>query len=212
MDGRVAVLVSGGGTNLQALLDDPLVAPSIALVVSDRPGVRALERAADRGVPSAVVDPADHPDRAAWEHALLGTLREHDVDAIVSAGWMRLLGGTVLGAFPDRVLNVHPALLPSFPGMHGVRDALAYRVKVTGVTVHLVDEGTDTGPIVLQEPVEIRDDDDWDSLEPRIHAVEHRLLPRAVRALLEGRLVVEGRLVRIVEPSDPERGLEPAGT
>jgi phosphoribosylglycinamide formyltransferase-1 len=212
MGGHVAVLVSGGGTNLQALLDDPLVAPSIALVVSDRPGVRALERAAARGVPSAVVDPADHPDRAAWEQTLLATMREHDVDAIVSAGWMRLLGGTVLGAFPDRVLNVHPALLPSFPGMHGLADALAYRAKVTGVTVHLVDEGTDTGPIVLQEAIEIRDDDDRDSLEPRIHDVEHRLLPRAVRALLEDRLVVEGRLVRIVEPSDPERGAEPAGT
>jgi phosphoribosylglycinamide formyltransferase-1 len=212
MGGRVAVLVSGGGTNLQALLDDPGIAPSIALVVSDRAGVRALERAAARDVASVVVDPADHPDRAGWEHALLATLREHEVDAIVSAGWMRLLGRTVLGAFPDRVLNVHPALLPSFPGMHGVRDALAYRVKVTGVTVHLVDEGTDTGPIVLQEALEIRDDDDWDSLEPRIHAVEHRLLPRAVRALLEGRLVVEGRLVRIEEPSDPERGPGPAGT
>jgi phosphoribosylglycinamide formyltransferase-1 len=212
MGGRVAVLVSGGGTNLQALLDDPGIAPSITLVVSDRAGVRALERAAARDVASVVVDPADHPDRAGWEHALLATLREHEVDAIVSAGWMRLLGRTVLGAFPDRVLNVHPALLPSFPGMHGVRDALAYRVKVTGVTVHLVDEGTDTGPIVLQEALEIRDDDDWDSLEPRIHAVEHRLLPRAVRALLEGRLVVEGRLVRIEEPSDPERGPGPAGT
>jgi phosphoribosylglycinamide formyltransferase-1 len=212
MGGRVAVLVSGGGTNLQALLDDPGIAPSIALVVSDRAGVRALERATARDVASVVVDPADHPDRAGWEHALLATLREHEVDAIVSAGWMRLLGRTVLGAFPDRVLNVHPALLPSFPGMHGVRDALAYRVKVTGVTVHLVDEGTDTGPIVLQEALEIRDDDDWDSLEPRIHAVEHRLLPRAVRALLEGRLVVEGRLVRIEEPSDPERGPGPAGT
>jgi phosphoribosylglycinamide formyltransferase-1 len=212
MGGRVAVLVSGGGTNLQALLDDPGIAPSITLVVSDRAGVRALERAAARDVASVVVDPADHPDRAGWEHALLATLREHEVDAIVSAGWMRLLGRAVLGAFPDRVLNVHPALLPSFPGMHGVRDALAYRVKVTGVTVHLVDEGTDTGPIVLQEALEIRDDDDWDSLEPRIHAVEHRLLPRAVRALLEGRLVVEGRLVRIEEPSDPERGPGPAGT
>lgn len=212
MGGRVAVLVSGSGSNLQALLDDPDVAPSIALVVSDRTGVRALERAAARGVPSVVVDPTEHPDRATWERALLATLRDHGVDALVSAGWMRLLGASILEAFPGRVLNVHPALLPSFPGMHGVADALAYRAKVTGVTVHLVDEGTDTGPIVLQEAVEIGDDDDRDSLEPRIHAVEHRLLPRAVRALLEGRLVVEGRLVRIVEPSDPERGAEPAGT
>lgn len=199
MGGRVAVLVSGSGTNLQALLDDPVTAPSIVLVVSDRPAVKALDRAAAHDVPTAVVAPADHPDRDAWEQELLDVLRAHDVDAVVSAGWMRLLSATVLGAFPGRVLNVHPGLLPSFPGMHGVRDALDYRVKVTGVTVHLVDEGTDTGPIVLQEAVEVRDDDDWDSLEPRIHAVEHRLLPRAVRALLEDRLVVEGRLVRIVE-------------
>jgi phosphoribosylglycinamide formyltransferase-1 len=205
MGGRVAVLVSGGGTNLQALLDDPSTAPSIVLVVSDRPGVKALERAETAGVPSTVVDPADHGDRAAWERALLDALHGYDVDAVVCAGWMRLLGAGVLGAFPDRVLNVHPALLPAFPGMHGVRDALAYRAKVTGVTVHLVDEGTDTGPIVLQEPVANDDDDDWDSLEPRIHAVEHRLLPRAVRALLEDRLVVEGRLVRIT--GEPEGSL-----
>lgn len=199
MEGRVAVLVSGSGTNLQALLDDPEVSRCIVLVVSDRPGVKALDRAAAHDVETLVVDPKDHPDRAAWEAGLLEALRSRSVDTIVSAGWMRLLSATVLGAFPGRVLNVHPALLPSFPGMHGVRDALTYRVKVTGVTVHLVDEGTDTGPIVLQEAVEVRDDDDQDSLEPRIHAVEHRLLPRAVRALLEGRLTVEGRLVRFHE-------------
>lgn len=206
MGARVAVLVSGGGTNLQALLDDPDVAPAVALVVSDRPGVRALERASERDVPAVVIDPNEHRDRGAWEAALLDALRAHDIDTVVSAGWMRLLRAAVLDAFPGRVLNVHPALLPSFPGMHGVRDALAYRVKVTGVTVHLVDEGTDTGPIVLQEAIEIRDDDDWDRLEPRIHEVEHRLLPRALRALLEDRLVVEGRLVRIVEP-ETEREL-----
>ncbi|HLB39226.1 MAG TPA: formyltransferase family protein, partial [Actinomycetota bacterium] len=108
-------------------------------------------------------------------------------------------GPPVTERWRDRWLNVHPALLPSFPGMHGVRDALAYRVKVTGVSVHFVDEGVDSGPIVLQETVEVRDDDDWDSLEPRIHEVEHRLLPRAVRALLEDRLVVKGRHVRILE-------------
>jgi phosphoribosylglycinamide formyltransferase-1 len=112
---------------------------------------------------------------------------------VVLAGYMRLLGKVVLDAYPNRVLNVHPALLPSFPGTHGVADALAYGVKVTGVTVHLVDEGVDTGPIVLQEPIEVRRNDTWDTVEPRIHAVEHRLLPRAVRALLEGRLVVEDR-------------------
>jgi len=172
MEARIAVLVSGSGTNLQALLDDPVLRPHIALVLSDRPGVGALDRAREAGVEGA----------------------------LVSAGYMRLLGKTVLDVYGGRWLNVHPALLPSFPGMHGVRDALAYGVRVTGVTVFLVDEGVDTGPIVSQEVVEVRPDDDWDSLEPRIHAAEHRQLPAAVRALIEGRLQVDGRLVRVREP------------
>jgi len=126
-------------------------------------------------------------------------LTERGVRWVVLAGYMHLLRTSFLERFPERVINVHPALLPSFPGMHGVRDALAYRVKVTGVTVHFVDEGIDSGPIVLQEALAIRDDDVWDTLEPRIHAVEHRLLPAAVRALLQGRLVVEGRKVSLTE-------------
>jgi phosphoribosylglycinamide formyltransferase-1 len=199
MGTQVAVLVSGGGTNLQALLDDPVIAPHIALVVSDRDGVHALERARARGVETAVVDPAGFEDRGAFDAALLAVVQERGIDVLVSAGWMRLLGPTVLEVYDGRWLNVHPALLPSFPGMHGVADALAYGVKVTGVTVHLVDEGTDTGPIVLQEALAVRDDDDWDSLEERVHEIEHRLLPAAVRAMLEGRLEVEGRRVRIRE-------------
>lgn len=190
------MLVSGGGTNLQALLDDPAIAPSIALVLSDRPGVRALDRAATAGVPTLVVAPGD--DRAALTREVARVLRDAGIDIVVSAGYMRVLGPEVVEGYRDRWLNVHPALLPSFPGMHAVRDALGYGAKVTGVTVHLVDEGVDTGPVVLQEAVPIRDDDDWDSLESRIHAVEHRLLPRAVRALLEGRLARDGRTVTIV--------------
>jgi len=197
MGGRVAVLVSGSGTNLQALLDDRAIRPHIALVVSDRPDIVALKRAADAGVEALVIEPAD--DRAALSRAVADALEQRGIDAIVSAGYLRILGPPVTERWRDRWLNVHPALLPSFPGMHGVRDALAYRVKVTGVSVHFVDEGVDSGPIVLQETVEVRDDDDWDSLEPRIHEVEHRLLPRAVRALLEDRLVVKGRHVRILE-------------
>ena len=197
MGGRVAVLVSGSGTNLQALLDDPAVRPSIAFVLSDRPGVRALERAATAGVDAAVIEPAAFPDRGSFDRAVLEELESRGIDLVVSAGYMRLLGPAVSRAYEGRWLNVHPALLPSFPGMHGVRDALAYGVKVTGVTVHLVDEGTDTGPVVLQEALEVGPDDTWDTLEPRIHELEHRLLPRAVRALLEGRLVVQGRAVRI---------------
>ena len=197
MGGRVAVLVSGSGTNLQALLDDGAIRPNLALVVSDRPGVQGLQRAADAGIEGLVIEPTG--DRAELTSAVAEALDARGIDLIASAGYMRVLGPSVVERWRHRWLNVHPALLPSFPGMHGVRDALAYRVKVTGVTVHFVDEGIDSGPIVLQEALAIRDDDVWDTLEPRIHEVEHRLLPRAVRALLENRVVVEGRQVRIRE-------------
>ena len=199
MGSRVAVLVSGSGTNLQALLDDPAVRPHIALVVSDRPGVGALDRAAAAGVEAIVIEPHGYSDRSDFDLAVLAALEERCIDVLVSAGYMRLLGKALLDVYGGRWLNIHPALLPSFPGMHGVRDALAYGVKITGVSVFLVDEGVDTGPVVAQEAVDVRDDDDWDSLEVRIHAAEHRQLPAAVRALIEGRLRVDGRRVRVQE-------------
>jgi len=199
MDGRIAVLVSGGGTNLQALLDDPVIGPHIVLVLSDRPGVKALERAETKGVAQVVLEPKAYPDRDAYSEAVRDALRDRGVDIAVNAGYMRVLGRAFADAFAGRWLNVHPALLPAFPGAHAVRDALDWGAKVTGVTVHLVDEEVDHGPIVLQEAVAIRDDDNWDSLEARIHEAEHRLLPRAVRALMEDRLVVDGRHVRGVE-------------
>lgn len=199
MDGRIAVLVSGSGTNLQMLLDDPVIGPHIVLVLSDRPAVKALERATAGGVPSVVLEPRSYPDRDAYSDAVRDAVRERDVDIVVNAGYMRVLGRSFATAFEGRWLNVHPALLPAFPGGHAVRDALAWGAKVTGVTVHLVDEEVDHGPIVLQEAVTIREDDDWDSLEARIHDAEHRLLPRAVRALMDGRLTVQGRHVTIRE-------------
>jgi phosphoribosylglycinamide formyltransferase 1 len=202
MGERIAVLVSGNGTNLQALLDDRFCGPRIALVLADRPGIRALGRAADREVATEVIEPGSFPDRDGFDAAVAGVLVRHDVDVVVTAGYMRLLGRAVLDAFGGRCVNTHPALLPSFPGMHGVRDALDHGVKVTGVTVFLVDDGVDTGPIVAQEAVTIRDDDDWHSLEARILEVEHRLLPAAVRALIEGRISLDGRRVRVVEPAD----------
>lgn len=202
MESRVAVLVSGSGTNLQALLDDSAIRPHIALVLSDRPGIRALDRAREAGVEIAVIESDGSADRSDFDLAVLRILEDRRIDALVSAGYMRLLGKPVLDVFGGRWLNIHPALLPSFPGMHGVRDALAHGVKVTGVTVFLVDEGVDTGPIVSQEVVEVLPGDDWDSLEERIHAAEHRQLPAAVRALIEGRLDVTGRHVRVRDPSD----------
>jgi phosphoribosylglycinamide formyltransferase-1 len=199
MDASVAVLVSGSGTNLQALLDDPGIAPRIGLVLSDRPDAGGLARAEERAVPTVVIEPDAYADRSAFTDAVRDALLARGIDTVVLAGFMRVLGPSFFAAFPDRVLNVHPALLPAFPGAHAVADALAWGAKVTGVTVHLVDEEVDHGPIVLQEAIEIGDGDDQDSLEPRVHEVEHRLLPRAVAALLAGRLVVDGRHVRIVE-------------
>ena len=196
---RVAVLASGGGTNLQALLDDPDVGPSVVLALSDRADARALERARDRSVEAVHLDPAAFADRAAFDRAVLRNLRERDIGIVALAGFMRILGPELVAAFRGRILNVHPALLPAFPGAQAVADALDWGVKVTGVTVHLVDEEVDHGPVVFQEAIEVLPDDDWDALEARVHEVEHRLLPAAVRALAQGRLVVEGRIVRMLQ-------------
>jgi phosphoribosylglycinamide formyltransferase-1 len=198
MGGRVAVLVSGSGTNLQVLLDDPAILPHIALVVADRPGIVALERAAAAGVESVVIEPTG--DRQVLSVAVADALTQRGIDLLVSAGYMRILGAPVVDRWRGRWINVHPALLPSFPGVRGVADALDAGVKVIGVTVHFVDEGVDSGPIILQEAIEVGDDDRV-SIEPRVHEVEHRLLPLAVRALLEDRLVLDGRHVRIEEGS-----------
>ena len=196
---RIAVLASGQGTNLQALLDDPVIRPWIALVLSDRDSAVALARAEANGVPFAVVSPAAHPDRAGFDRAVLEVLRDAAIDVLVLAGYLRLLGPAVVRAFEGRILNVHPSLLPAFPGSNSVADALAWGSKVTGVTVHLVDEELDHGPIVSQEAVAVLEGDDWDALEARIHEVEHRLLPGAIRALVEGRIVVDGRRVRVLD-------------
>jgi phosphoribosylglycinamide formyltransferase 1 len=196
---RVAVLASGGGTNLQALLDDPDVGPSVVVALSDRADAGALERARARSVEALHVDGSAFPDRGAFDRAVLEALREREIDIVALAGFMRILGPELVRAFRGRMLNVHPALLPAFPGTQAVAEALEWGVKVTGVTVHLVDEEVDHGPVVFQEAIEVLPDDDWDALEARVHEVEHRLLPAAVKALADGRLVVEGRTVRVLE-------------
>lgn len=201
-DPRVAVLASGEGTNVQALLDDPVVGPWIVMVLSDRADAGALARARARGVGAVHVDPVAFDDRASFDLALLDLLRAQEIEIVALAGFMRVVGPEIVGAFEGRLVNVHPALLPAFPGTSAVADALAWGSKVTGVTVHLVDEEVDHGPIVFQEPVRVEPDDDWDALEARVHEAEHRLLPAAVRAIAEGRLVVDGRRVRVLE-SEP---------
>jgi phosphoribosylglycinamide formyltransferase-1 len=199
VNARVAVLASGEGTNLQALLDDPVVGPWVVLVLSDRADARALERARSAGVRAVRLDPRAHAGRTAFDLALRDLLVSERVEVLALAGYMRILGPEVVRAFAGRILNVHPALLPAFPGTDSVQRALDWGVKVTGVTVHLVDEEVDHGPIVFQEAVAVLPDDDWDALEARVHRAEHRLLPAAVKALAEGRLKVEGRIVHVLE-------------
>lgn len=189
----VAVLASGRGSNLQALLDtcaDPAFPARIVRVVTNVPGAGALARAEAAGVPTAVV-PHKGRSREDFEAELLGAVGE--VAWVCLAGFMRVLTPRFLGAFPGRVLNIHPALLPAFPGTHGPAQALAYGVTQAGVTVHLVDAGVDTGPILAQGSVPVLDDDTEDSLAARILAVEHRLYPMALRWAVEGRVRVEGR-------------------
>jgi phosphoribosylglycinamide formyltransferase 1 len=197
---RLAVLVSGGGTNLQALLDaiaaDADFGGEVVVVGADRPDAAGLDRARAAGI-ATVMQPLDaHPGRPSWEAALRADLAAHRPDVVVLAGFMRLLSGAFLGAWPDRVVNTHPSLLPAFRGAHAVRDALAHGVKLTGCTVHLVDEQVDHGPIIAQEAVAVLPDDDEASLHERIKTVEHRLLPACVRALCHDELELVGRHVR----------------
>lgn len=198
MSARVVVLASGTGSNLQALLDaaGPAYPAQVVAVGADRDGVPALERAAAAGVPSFAVRPGDWADRAGWDGALAGAVAAYEPDLVVCAGFLRLLGPAFLARFAPAVVNTHPALLPAFAGARAVADALAYGVRVTGVTVHLVDAGLDTGPVVAQACVEVRDGDDVPSLHERIKAVERPLLVDTVAALCRG-FTVEGRRVRL---------------
>lgn len=184
MTKRVAVLVSGSGTNLQALLDHPDLGGQIVLVLSDRLGVHALERAEAKNVPSDVVAFADYDDRSAWDHALAARIDQAEPDLVVLAGFMRILAPDVVTRWP--MINTHPSLLPAFPGAHAVRDALDHGVKVTGCTVHFVVAEVDAGPIIAQEAVTVAPGDTEETLHARIKAVEHRLLCEAVRTYCKG--------------------------
>ena len=176
---RLVVLVSGTGTNLQALLDacrDPAYGAEVVAVGADRDGIAGLDRATAAGIPTFVHRVKDHTDRRAWDLAIRDTVAEYEPDLVVSAGFMKLLGPDFLAAFPGRVVNTHPALLPSFPGMHAVRDALAYGVKVTGCTLFAVTEGVDDGPVIGQTAVPVEPGDDQDTLHERIKTAERALL------------------------------------
>lgn len=185
----IAVLASGSGTNLRALIDTPEVRAHIKVVVSDNDDAMALERAAAAGIDTAVVRWEDHAGRADFSTAVADVIEERGAKGVVLAGFMRILAPSFIDRFPDRILNIHPSLLPAFPGSRAVEAALAHGVKVTGVTVHLVDEKVDHGPIIAQTPVEVREGDTVESLHRRIQQVEHALYPRIVEAFVSGELV-----------------------
>lgn len=197
---RIGVLISGSGTNLQAIIDaclDGRIDGEVAVVVSSHEHAFGLERARKAQIPAVYIDRTKYDHFSAYNHAVRKTLTDHGVNVVAMAGYMRLLGREVLGAFPERVINIHPALLPAFAGASGIRDAFEYGVKVTGVTAHLADEEFDRGPIIAQEAVPIAEDDTLETLEAKIHEVEHRLYPAVLQLFAEERVHVEGRIVHI---------------
>ncbi|MFC7819986.1 phosphoribosylglycinamide formyltransferase [Streptomyces sp. NPDC057367] len=200
---RLVVLVSGSGTNLQALLDEiaatgvEAYGAEVVAVGADRDGIEGLARAERAGLPTFVTKVRDYGTRDAWDAALAEAVAAHEPDLVVSAGFMKIVGKEFLARFGGRFVNTHPALLPSFPGAHGVRDALAYGARVTGCTVHFVDDGVDTGPIIAQGAVEVRDEDDESALHERIKEVERRLLVDVVGRLARNGYRIEGRKVVI---------------
>jgi phosphoribosylglycinamide formyltransferase 1 len=202
---KIGVLASGSGTNLQALIDawkDGSLAPAELVVVgANVAGCFALERAQKAGLATFTLSHKAFASREDFDRALVAELRARNVELVVLAGFMRVLSEVFLDAFPLRIINIHPALLPAFPGTHGQKQALDYGVKLAGCTVHFVDKGTDTGPIIAQAAVPVLPDDDEDRLRERILGEEHRLLPAVVRAVASGHVTVEGRRVRIEPPA-----------
>lgn len=201
---RLAVLVSGRGTNLQAIIDgckSGEIRGTVSVVVSNRPNVLALRRAEDAGIPHYVIQSRDYgkwPDcRNEYERAIIDILKDFDIDLVVLAGYDRLIGDVFLNAYPQRIINIHPSLLPSFPGLHAQKDALEYGVKVAGATVFFVNPVMDGGPIIAQEAVPVEEKDTVETLSARILQVEHCILKRAIRLIADGRVSIQGRRVII---------------
>ena len=196
---RVAVLASGTGSNLQALIDKVHGRDGVEIVavVSNKPDARALGRAQEFDIETGIFRAEDYPDRVARDDALANWLDEHEVHLVVLAGFMEILSGGFIQRFRNRIVNVHPSLLPAFPGVRSIEQALEYGVHVTGVTVHFVDEGVDSGPIIMQKAFELPYHRDVEGVEAHIHEIEHELLPRVVRLIATGAVEVEGRQVRV---------------
>lgn len=194
---NVAVFVSGSGSNLQALIDSGIESANIAVVVCNKPGAYAIERARKYNIPVEIIDHKDYDSREDFEKEIISRIGDYNIDLIVLAGFMRILSPYFVRRYKHRIINLHPALLPAFPGMHSARQALEYGVKFTGCTVHFVDEGVDTGPIIKQAVVTVEDDDTEQSLLDKIHRKEHEIYPEAVRLFCEDKLRIEGRRVFI---------------
>jgi phosphoribosylglycinamide formyltransferase-1 len=197
---KLAVLASGSGTNLQAIIDDVAtgyIPAEIKIVLSNKPDAYALTRAREAGIKTQVVLPKDYATREEFDAELVKILLENDVEYVALAGYMRMLSKVFLDAFPNRIINIHPALLPSFPGIHGQRDAVEYGVKVSGCTVHFVDENMDHGPIIAQAPVPVLHTDTEETLKARILEQEHILFPHVLRLVAEGKVEIQGRKVII---------------
>ncbi len=197
---RIAVFASGSGSNFQALVDAVTANKldvTIELLVCDKPQAKVVERAGQAGVDAFVFRPKEYASKEAYEAVIMQQLQERQIDLIVLAGYMRIITSTIIEPYYGRIINIHPSLLPSFPGVNGIGNALEHGVKVTGVTVHFVDGGMDTGPIIAQRAVEVANDDTIDTLAVKIHRVEHELYPAVVAAIREGRVELEGRHVSV---------------
>jgi len=199
---RIAALASGRGSNFRSLCEagknGSIPGAEFAVLVSDKLSAGALDVAREFGVRAVAIPPGSFPSREAHEDAVIAALREREIDLVCLAGYMRILGPKFIGAFPGRIMNIHPALLPSFPGLHGQRQALDYGVKISGASVHFVDAGCDTGPVIIQAAVPVLEGDTEEALSARILKEEHRIYPEAVRLFCLSRLKIEGRRVRIL--------------
>ena len=203
---RLGVLASGGGTNLQAIIDrcqDGSLDATIALVLTNKPDAGALERARKADIPTLCINHREYASREDFDRAMVAALQAADIELVVLAGFMRIITPAFLDAFPQKVINIHPALLPAFPGLHVQQQAIDYGARFSGCTVHFVDTGVDTGPIIIQAIVPVLPDDTEDTLSARILEQEHQIYPRAIQLISEGRVQISGRQVKIDPPSPP---------
>jgi phosphoribosylglycinamide formyltransferase-1 len=197
---KLGILISGNGSNLQSIIDHiekGSLKAIIKIVISNNPDAYGLTRAKKHGIPIVVLKNGDFKNKEDYDLELINILKNNSVDLVILAGFMRIITSTVLNAFPQKIMNIHPALLPSFPGIHGQKQALEYGVKLSGCTVHFVDEGVDTGPIIIQNAVQVFDDDTEETLAARILKEEHRIYPQAIQLFSEGKIEIKGRKVRI---------------